>query len=154
MTEKVHSGFTKGELIALLQNNQATDDTVVLICETDPIDYDNIGCQINEVFHDIRSNPDPGDLGIIYISASVEQSPSKLRETLLNDDNVATKAGNRIINLLGLKVKRNGRVDTSVGDKTPMGLARTIARFLKPDDEDEKQCCEVCQNFDCTCSPE
>lgn len=30
----------------------------------------------------------------------------------------------------GLKVKRNGRVDTSWGDKTPLGLYRTIQRLV------------------------
>lgn len=30
----------------------------------------------------------------------------------------------------GLKIKRNGRIDTSYGDKTPLGLYRTLkARF-------------------------
>jgi len=28
----------------------------------------------------------------------------------------------------GLKVKKNGRVDTAYGDKTPLGLYRSIAR--------------------------
>lgn len=31
----------------------------------------------------------------------------------------------------GLKVKRNGRVDTSCGDKTPLGLYRIIARVYQ-----------------------
>lgn len=34
--------------------------------------------------------------------------------------------GEEIVKLLGLKVKANGRVDTSDGDKTMMGLARTV----------------------------
>jgi hypothetical protein len=34
--------------------------------------------------------------------------------------------GNRLISILGLKVKTNGRVDTAYGDKTPIGLARLI----------------------------
>lgn len=38
------------------------------------------------------------------------------------------KAAVELFNILrpGLKVKRNGRVDTTAGDKTPLGLYRTI----------------------------
>ena len=46
------------------------------------------------------------------------------------DDTVATTVGNQIIELLSLPVKKNGRVDTTWGDKTPAGLARTIDRVL------------------------
>lgn len=42
-----------------------------------------------------------------------------------------TEIGNKLIELLALKVKSNGRVDTSVGDKTPMGLAKTVKRFIE-----------------------
>ena len=31
----------------------------------------------------------------------------------------------------GLKVKRNGRIDTTWGDKTPLGWYRTIRRITK-----------------------
>jgi hypothetical protein len=47
------------------------------------------------------------------------------------EDDVATKVGKNIIELLNLKVKKNGRVDTAWGDKTPAGLARTVKRALK-----------------------
>lgn len=30
----------------------------------------------------------------------------------------------------GLKIKQNGRVDTAVGDKTPLGLYRTIGSHI------------------------
>jgi hypothetical protein len=30
----------------------------------------------------------------------------------------------------GLKIKKNGRIDTNAGDKTPLGLYRTIGRFI------------------------
>lgn len=30
----------------------------------------------------------------------------------------------------GLKVKKNGRVDTALGDKTPLGLYRTIGSHI------------------------
>lgn len=30
----------------------------------------------------------------------------------------------------GLKVKKNGRIDTSIGDKTPLGLYRTIGSMI------------------------
>lgn len=39
--------------------------------------------------------------------------------------------GNEVIKLLSLKVKENGRVDTDGGDKTPLGLGRTIIRCLE-----------------------
>ncbi len=31
----------------------------------------------------------------------------------------------------GLKIKRNGRIDTNWGDKSPIGLLRTIKRILE-----------------------
>ncbi len=39
--------------------------------------------------------------------------------------------GLELIDLLHLKVKQNGRVDTSGGDKTPEGLGRTVARVIE-----------------------
>ena len=48
-----------------------------------------------------------------------------------------TQLGEAIIDLFGLPVKSNGRVDTSEGDKTPLGLGKTILRKVKehlPDD--------------------
>lgn len=42
-----------------------------------------------------------------------------------------TAIGNNIIELLGLRVDRaSGRVETSWGTKTPMGLARTMRRIM------------------------
>lgn len=38
--------------------------------------------------------------------------------------------GEQIIEVLQLHVKPNGRVDTTGGDKTPIGLARTMRRIL------------------------
>ena len=40
-----------------------------------------------------------------------------------------TEIGNAYIDLVGLKLKPNGRVDTSWGDKTPQGLALTVMRI-------------------------
>jgi hypothetical protein len=40
------------------------------------------------------------------------------------------KIGERLIQLLNLPVKENGRVDTGIGDKTPLGLARTVQRIF------------------------
>jgi len=48
----------------------------------------------------------------------------------MNSERELTAAGLRIIELLGLKQKGNGRVDTSGGDKSPVGLARTLRREL------------------------
>lgn len=46
-------------------------------------------------------------------------------------DEVAEALGQRIIELFGLKVKPNGRVDTSGGDKTPIGLGKTVLRAVE-----------------------
>ena len=47
------------------------------------------------------------------------------------------KRASELFDLLrpGLKVKRNGRVDTAWGDKTPLGLYRTIERIIMPDED-------------------
>lgn len=39
--------------------------------------------------------------------------------------------GLKLIEVLGLKVKKNGRVDTSWGDKTPVGLALTVESIVE-----------------------
>jgi len=39
--------------------------------------------------------------------------------------------GLELIDLLGLKVKANGRVNTSWGDKSDMGLYLTVKRFIE-----------------------
>lgn len=46
------------------------------------------------------------------------------------DNTLAEQIGNKLIELLDLRVKDNGRVDTSGGDKTPVGLARTVKRLI------------------------
>jgi hypothetical protein len=46
-------------------------------------------------------------------------------------DEQKTEIGEKLIELLALKVKSNGRVDTSVGDKTPKGLFLTVKRFIE-----------------------
>ena len=45
-------------------------------------------------------------------------------------DKEKEKLGNALIELLHLKVKSNGRVDTTWGDKTPIGLAATVTRIV------------------------
>lgn len=40
------------------------------------------------------------------------------------------KAGELLIKVLQLKKKKNGRVATAWGDKTPLGLALTVERVL------------------------
>ena len=49
-----------------------------------------------------------------------------------NNDQLYEQVGNDLINLLHLKVKMNGRVNTSYGDKTPLGLAITVQRVVQP----------------------
>ena len=46
------------------------------------------------------------------------------------DDLRAQKIGEALIEILNLKVKKNGRVNTSWGDKSPAGLARVVERVL------------------------
>lgn len=41
------------------------------------------------------------------------------------------KIGEEIIKLLNLKIKKNGRVYTSFGDKTPLGLGRVILSIIE-----------------------
>lgn len=41
-------------------------------------------------------------------------------------ENQEIELGLKIIRILNLKVKKNGRVNTTQGDKTPLGLFRTI----------------------------
>lgn len=50
-----------------------------------------------------------------------------------NDRNEAElqAAGEQIIEVLQLKLNRNGRVDTKDGDKTPFGLALTMRSILE-----------------------
>lgn len=48
-----------------------------------------------------------------------------------NNDVAAATLGDQLIKLLQLKRKGNQRVDTSWGDKTNIGLARTIIRLLE-----------------------
>ena len=40
-----------------------------------------------------------------------------------------------LIELLHLKVKKNGRVETTWGDKTPLGLYRTVAGVINKGEE-------------------
>ena len=46
-------------------------------------------------------------------------------------DEQDTDIGAALIEILGLIVKDNGRVDTLWGDKTAMGLTRTIRRIIE-----------------------
>jgi len=39
--------------------------------------------------------------------------------------------GNKLIEVLQLKLKQNGRVDTSWGDKTPVGLYQIVKRIIQ-----------------------
>jgi hypothetical protein len=39
--------------------------------------------------------------------------------------------GNKLIEVLQLKLKPNGRVDTTWGDKTPIGLVQVVKRIIQ-----------------------
>ena len=54
---------------------------------------------------------------------------------LAGNEKQTEKFGKKIIKLLSLKIKKNGRVDTDGGDKTPLGLGRTIIRLLEEVEE-------------------
>jgi hypothetical protein len=45
-------------------------------------------------------------------------------------ENELIERGNNLIELLQLKIKNNGRVDTIWGDKTPLGLYHTVSRVI------------------------
>lgn len=53
----------------------------------------------------------------------------------LNSDNPEEaedfNIGNKLIEILQLKLKRNGRVETTWGDKTPIGLAKVVKRIIQ-----------------------
>jgi len=53
---------------------------------------------------------------------------AKLLDIVVNDDKLAAKCGDHIIQACGFRKKGNGRVDLPgiSGDKTPTGVTRTI----------------------------
>jgi len=51
-------------------------------------------------------------------------------QEIVSDEEMARRVGEQIAQLLQLKRKRNGRYDTSGGDKTDCGLGRTVARVI------------------------
>jgi hypothetical protein len=52
-------------------------------------------------------------------------------EEIMEQEKKDITVGEKLIAVLGLKVKSNGRVDTAWGDKTPLGLALTVKRILE-----------------------
>ena len=54
----------------------------------------------------------------------------KFGNAMAEDHNI----GVNLVALLNLKLKPNGRVDTAWGDKTPVGLARTVRRIMEGED--------------------
>ena len=53
-----------------------------------------------------------------------------------NDNNtqINSRTGEAIIALLQLETGMYGRVDTSIGDKTAVGLAKTVQRIFNDED--------------------
>ena len=49
------------------------------------------------------------------------------------DDTLAEKLGKTLAELLNLPLKKNGRYDTAWGDKTPIGLFRSVERVVNND---------------------
>jgi hypothetical protein len=47
------------------------------------------------------------------------------------DNSEDLNIGNKLIEVLQLKVKQNGRVDTTWGDKTPVGIAQVVKRIIQ-----------------------
>lgn len=70
------------------------------------------------------------------LETRIERNPTEalkiVSDILTPNEEQMEKFGNEIIKLLNLKVKANKRVDTvgDFGDKTPIGLGRTIIRLL------------------------
>ena len=48
-------------------------------------------------------------------------------------DKLSGAVGAALIKLLSLKHNQHGRIDTSIGDKTAYGLAKTVERILNDD---------------------
>jgi len=96
------------------------------------IEYDNNGVPINILEDLLKAIPSrlageglfSGDT-----EATVSLYDSKVSETL--NEKQIEKLGSEVIKLLFLKVKKNGRVDTGWGDKTPLGLGHTLLRFIE-----------------------
>lgn len=54
------------------------------------------------------------------------------------EDSEYAKIGKNIVDLLNLKIKKNGRIDTNWGDKTFIGIGKCIEQILNgnlPKDE-------------------
>lgn len=62
------------------------------------------------------------------------RAPPSLEQTLaalLASNDRADLVGRALVDLLQLRTRRdNGRIDTAIGDKTPAGVARIVARWL------------------------
>lgn len=67
------------------------------------------------------------------LTGRIKRNPEKAARILHSNttEDQRIKYGEKIIEILGLKVKKNGRVDTSIGDKTPMGLGSTMMRYFE-----------------------
>jgi len=55
----------------------------------------------------------------------------KIEKLVLADTTDDELIGNKLIEVLQLKLKQNGRVDTSWGDKNPVGLAQVVKRIIQ-----------------------
>lgn len=56
---------------------------------------------------------------------------TKRFKNMYNSSTSDEELGLKIIKELKLKIMKNGRVDLTNGDKTPVGLARTIVGMIK-----------------------
>lgn len=76
-----------------------------------------------------------GVIGRSMIQIPFTSLPELIKELQNHDKEISEKQieqfGKKIVKLLSLKVKPNRRVDTDGGDKTPLGLGRTIIRCLE-----------------------
>jgi len=53
-------------------------------------------------------------------------------ETIVRDvEEEQIEKGKKLAELLDLKIKENGRYDTTWGDKTPLGLFLTVQRIIE-----------------------
>ena len=67
------------------------------------------------------------------LTTRIKRDPKRAAEIVHSNttEDQRIKYGNKIIKILGLRVKKNGRVDTSIGDKTPLGLGSTMMRYFE-----------------------
>lgn len=61
---------------------------------------------------------------------TIKSTKINIKDIIKEDER---ERGKKIIKLLNLKVKKNSRISTSWGDKTPLGLFKILEKFISKD---------------------